>query len=50
LLDRIAEPARRAHARTIEALPEVERDVFLRALARLVDAGNAHGRAPLRLS
>jgi DNA-binding MarR family transcriptional regulator len=50
LLDRIAEPARRAHARTIEALPEVERDVFLRALARLVDAGNAYGRAPLRLS
>jgi MarR family transcriptional regulator, lower aerobic nicotinate degradation pathway regulator len=50
LLDRIAEPARRAHARTIEALPDAEREVFLRALARLVDAGNAYGRAPLRLS
>src|SRR6202012_4799605 len=41
MLDRIAKPARRAHARTIEALPDAEREVFLRALARLVDAGNA---------
>ena len=41
MLDRIAEPARRAHARTIEALPDAEREAFLRALATLVDAGNA---------
>jgi MarR family transcriptional regulator, lower aerobic nicotinate degradation pathway regulator len=50
LLDRMAEPARRAHARTIEALPAPEREAFLRALAQLVDAGNAYGRAALRLS
>jgi DNA-binding MarR family transcriptional regulator len=50
LLERITEPAHRAHARTIEALAEPEREVFLRALATLVDAGNAYGRAPLRLS
>jgi MarR family transcriptional regulator, lower aerobic nicotinate degradation pathway regulator len=50
LLERMAVPAGRAHARTIEALPEPEREVFLRALAMLVDAGNSYGRAPLRLS
>jgi hypothetical protein len=50
LLERMAAPAGRAHARTIEALPEAEREVFLRALATLVDAGNTYGRAPLRLS
>lgn len=50
LLRQMEEPARRAHARTIEALPEAEREAFLRTLATLVDAGNAYGRAPLRLS
>lgn len=49
LLARIEAPARRAHVRTVEALPEAERDMFLRALARLVEAGNTYGRAPLRL-
>ena len=49
LLDRIEAPARRAHVRTIEALPAAERDAFLRALAKLVEAGNGYGRAPLRL-
>ena len=49
LLARIEAPARRAHVRTIEALPEDEREAFLRALAKLVAAGNAYGRAPLRL-
>jgi len=50
MLARMAEPARRAHARTIAALPESEREMFLRALATLVDAGNTYGRAALRLS
>jgi DNA-binding MarR family transcriptional regulator len=50
LLERMAAPAGRAHARTVEALPEAEREAFLRALATLVDAGNTFGRAPLRLS
>jgi DNA-binding MarR family transcriptional regulator len=50
MLARMAEPARRAHARTIAALPEPEREMFLRALATLVDAGNTYGRAALRLS
>ncbi len=49
LLARIEAPARRAHVRTIEALPDNEREAFLRALAKLVAAGNGYGRAPLRL-
>ena len=46
----MAEPARRAHARTVEALVEPERAVFLRALSVLVAAGNQYGRAALRLA
>jgi DNA-binding MarR family transcriptional regulator len=49
LLERMAQPARRAHTRTIEALPPAERAIFLHALAQLVAAGNDFGRAPLRL-
>lgn len=49
LLARMDAPARRAHARTIEALPDADRCAFTHALARLVEAGNGHGRAPLRL-
>ncbi len=41
--------ARRAHARTIAALPAGMRRDFVDALAQLVQAGNGHGRAPLRL-
>ncbi|MBB2201500.1 MarR family winged helix-turn-helix transcriptional regulator [Gluconacetobacter tumulisoli] len=50
LLDQMAEPARRAHLRTVEALAGRERTAFLRSLTRLVVAGNAYGRAPLRMS
>jgi DNA-binding MarR family transcriptional regulator len=50
LLARMEAPARRAHARTIEAMPAAERQRFLQSLARLVEAGNAYGRAALRLS
>ncbi len=50
LLNQMTQPARRAHERTIDALPPVQRAAFLQALAQLVDAGNDFGRAPLRLA
>lgn len=50
LLQRIEAPARRAHERTLAALPAAERKLFLKALAHLVDAGNSYGRVALRLS
>jgi DNA-binding MarR family transcriptional regulator len=49
LLEQMAPAARRAHARTIEALSPQQRDAFLHALAQLVASGNDFGRAPLRL-
>jgi DNA-binding MarR family transcriptional regulator len=49
LLQQMQRPAARAHARTIEALPAPRRAALVATLRRLVDAGNAHGRAPLRL-
>lgn len=49
LLTRMDVPARRAHTRTVAALALAERRAFVQALAQLVHAGNAHGRAPLRL-
>jgi DNA-binding MarR family transcriptional regulator len=49
LLGRMTAAAHRAHDRTVEALPPDERAAFIRALRRLVDAGNEYGRAPLRL-
>ena len=50
LLARMEGPARRAHERTIDALAGRERALFMKALSHLVSAGNAHGRAPLRIS
>ncbi len=49
LLERMRAPVRRAHDRTIAALPAAERALFTALLVRLVDAQNAQGRAPLRL-
>ena len=49
LLARMDAPARRAHVRTVAALAPAERRAFVQALAQLVQDGNAHGRAPLRL-
>jgi len=49
LLEKMDTPARRAHERTIEALPAKKRAAFLEIMRRLVDAGNEYGRAPLRL-
>lgn len=49
LLARIDPYAKRAHERTLEALPPRQRAQFIALLRHLVDAGNAHGRAPLLL-
>ncbi|MBS0558953.1 MAG: winged helix-turn-helix transcriptional regulator [Proteobacteria bacterium] len=48
MLRRMDGAARRAHERTLEGIPPAERARFVRSLARLVDAGNAHGRAPMQ--
>jgi DNA-binding MarR family transcriptional regulator len=50
MLGRMDASARRAHERTLEALPARDRDRFVAYLARLVDAGNDYGRAPMRLN
>jgi DNA-binding MarR family transcriptional regulator len=49
MLARMDAPARRAHERTMAGLPARDRARFVAYLARLVDAGNDHGRAPMRL-
>ena len=49
LVKRMAEPGQRAHDRTIEDLPEPERERFLLQLIQLVEANNALDMAPLRL-
>jgi MarR family transcriptional regulator, lower aerobic nicotinate degradation pathway regulator len=48
LLVRIDPHAERAHERTVAALPARERQAFIRSLTRLVEAGHAMERAPLR--
>lgn len=50
LLAQMEGAARRAHDRTVEALPPAARAIFLDGLATLVEAGNSFGRAPLRLA
>ncbi len=49
LLAQMSEGARRAHDRTVATLPPAARRQFVQALGTLVQAGNGHGRAPLRL-
>jgi DNA-binding MarR family transcriptional regulator len=49
MLIRMDPHARRAHDRTMNGLPARDRARFVAFLARLVDAGNDHGRAPMRL-
>lgn len=48
-LAQMTDSVARAHRRTIGALPPGERVAFMQALRLLVDAGNDHGRALLRL-
>lgn len=50
ILLQMADAADRAHARTIDALPPAERELFIAALRTLVNAGNAYGRASMRLA
>jgi DNA-binding MarR family transcriptional regulator len=49
MLGRMDGLARRAHERTLDGLPARDRARFVAFLARLVDAGNEYGRAPMRL-
>ena len=49
LLMEMEPAARRAHRRTLEALGPAERAAVVAALGRLVEAGNGHGRAALRI-
>jgi DNA-binding MarR family transcriptional regulator len=49
MLARMDAAARRAHERTLDGLPARDRERFVAFLARLVDAGNEYGRAPMRL-
>ncbi len=49
LLAQMQDGATRAHDRTVAALPAAARRDFTQALGLLVEAGNGHGRAPLRL-
>ena len=49
ILTRMQEPVQRAQERILEPLPLKEREQFLKLLNRLVDGGNDHGRAKLRL-
>jgi DNA-binding MarR family transcriptional regulator len=49
MVKRMEEAVQRAHDRTIEALPEGERDLFMLQLIRLVEANNERSVVPLRL-
>jgi DNA-binding MarR family transcriptional regulator len=49
LVEKMEPAVERAHQRTVEAIPEEERDQFLLNLIRLVEAGNSYGSVPLRL-
>ncbi|OYV33609.1 MAG: MarR family transcriptional regulator [Rhodospirillales bacterium 20-64-7] len=49
VLNRMRGPVERAHDRTIEPLSPQKREKFMELLAALVDAGNDHGRAKLRI-
>jgi DNA-binding MarR family transcriptional regulator len=49
LVKRMDEAVRRAHDRTIEILPEAERELFMLQLIRLVEAHNERSVVPLRL-
>lgn len=49
LLKKMADRVQRAHDRTVEALPEDERKLFLLQMIKLVEANNHLGNAPLKL-
>lgn len=49
LVKRVDVAAQRAHDRTVEALPEPERQALIAQLVRLVEANNDKGKAPFRM-
>ncbi len=49
VVQRMQAAVQRAHERTIEALPEEERDLFMLQLIRLVEANHENSVVPLRL-
>lgn len=49
IVRRMETAVRRAHDRTVESLPDGERELFLLQLIRLVEANNDRSMAPLRL-
>ncbi|SEG80930.1 MarR family winged helix-turn-helix transcriptional regulator [Marinobacterium lutimaris] len=49
LLKKMSERVQQAHDRTVEALPEEERNLFLLQMIRLVEANNHLGNAPFKL-
>lgn len=49
LLERMHEPAQRAHERTVNHLKPKDRKRFMAYLTALVEAGNAYGRAPFNI-
>ncbi len=49
LLKRLQENVQKAHERTVEAIPEEEKALFMLQLIRLVEANNDVGSAPFKL-
>ena len=49
LLKRLEENVQKAHERTVEAIPEEEKALFMLQLIRLVEANNDVGSAPFKL-
>lgn len=49
IVKRMDTAVQRAHARTLEVLPEKERELFMLQLIRLVEANNDRSMAPLKL-
>lgn len=49
LVQRMEDAVRRAHDRTVEFLPEAERELFMLQLIKLVEAHNDRSVVPLRL-
>jgi len=49
IVEQIATTVARAHARTIEAIPDDQRDLFMLQLIKLVEANDDFSKAPLRL-
>ena len=49
IVKRMDAAVQRAHDRTLEVLPESQRDVFMLQLIRLVEANNDQSMVPLRM-